>query len=222
MNSIIPKAASPTQKTYNGFNRAYDFFNARLFDSELPECLISIQRKKGAYGYFAYDRFGAQQGDARVDEIALNPSHLDSARPKKRSTLVHEMVHLWQFHFGKPLRSGYHNKEWAGKMEQVGLIPSSNGHKGGNRTGQNMTHYIQEGGAFAFHCAELVKDGFFVPYVELWTEEAKKAAKKKGKSKTKFSCRQCDQNAWGKPDLQIMCATCLEPMIADEEGDIGI
>jgi hypothetical protein len=30
------------------------------------------------------------------------------------STLVHEMAHLQQNHFGKSSRTGYHNKEWAG------------------------------------------------------------------------------------------------------------
>ena len=32
------------------------------------------------------------------------------------------MCHQWQQHFGKPSRNGYHNKQWADKMESVGLI----------------------------------------------------------------------------------------------------
>jgi predicted SprT family Zn-dependent metalloprotease len=38
--------------------------------------------------------------------------------------MTNEMAHLEQHHFGKPSRSGYHNKEWAGMMKAVGLIPS--------------------------------------------------------------------------------------------------
>jgi predicted SprT family Zn-dependent metalloprotease len=56
-----------------------------------------------------------------VDEIALNPrTFIDRTDREIVSTLVREMVHLWQFHFGKPGRRGYHNKQWATKMEEIG------------------------------------------------------------------------------------------------------
>lgn len=35
----------------------------------------------------------------------------------------------------------------------------------------------------------------------------------KAKSKTKFTCSECGANAWGKPELKIVCADCDEPMI---------
>jgi hypothetical protein len=43
------------------------------------------------------------------------------------STLVHEMVHVWQETYGNPSRRGYHNRQWAEKMREVGLQPSSTG-----------------------------------------------------------------------------------------------
>ena len=58
------------------------------------------------------------------------------------STLVHEMCHLWQEDFGKPSRGGYHNRQWADKMIQVGLMPTDTGEPGGQLTGQRVTHYI--------------------------------------------------------------------------------
>jgi hypothetical protein len=57
------------------------------------------------------------------------------------STLVHEMVHVWQQHCGTPSKRGYHNKEWATKMKSVGPQPSSTGMVGGKETGQRMSHY---------------------------------------------------------------------------------
>lgn len=39
-----------TLKTYDGLNRAYAFFNDRLFAGELPACLVTLQRAKKAYG----------------------------------------------------------------------------------------------------------------------------------------------------------------------------
>ena len=43
--------ANPTAKTYAALNRAFDFFNDRLFGGELPPCLVTLQRKNKAYGY---------------------------------------------------------------------------------------------------------------------------------------------------------------------------
>ena len=50
---------------------------------------------------------------------------------------------------GKPGRRGYHNEEWARKMDELGLTPSSTGEPGGDRVGYRMSHYIVEDGAFA-------------------------------------------------------------------------
>ena len=47
----------PTQETYDELQRAYEFFNQRLFESALPPCLITLQREKRTYGYFSNGRF---------------------------------------------------------------------------------------------------------------------------------------------------------------------
>lgn len=50
-----------------------------------------------------------------VKTVALNP------------TGQAYMAHAWQFHFGEPGRRGYHNKEWAEKMEAISLLCGSEG-----------------------------------------------------------------------------------------------
>jgi predicted SprT family Zn-dependent metalloprotease len=135
-------APNPTKRTYDDLTSAYDFFNERLFDGKLPRCLITMQRKNKSYGYFAGGRFGTLDGEEIADEIALNPSHFRARTAEQNlSTLVHEMVHLWQHHHGKPSRTGYHNKEWAAMMKAVGLIPSDTAAPGGKETGQHVSHY---------------------------------------------------------------------------------
>ena len=49
--------ANPTAKTYAALNQAFDFFNVSLFGGALPACLVTLQRKNKAYGYFAGGRF---------------------------------------------------------------------------------------------------------------------------------------------------------------------
>jgi predicted SprT family Zn-dependent metalloprotease len=108
-----------------------------------------MQRRRGSRGYFANSRFSHRRDDEVIDEIALNPAtFLDCTDREIVSTAVHEMVHQWQHMFGKPGRRGYHNREWARKMVEIGLIPSHTGEPGGKQTGQRVSHHIEEGGLF--------------------------------------------------------------------------
>ncbi len=76
------------------------------------------------------------------------------------------MVHLWQAHFGKPGRGRYHNGQWAEKMEAIGLMPSSTGKPGGQRTGDCMADYAIEGGRFLRACEELVTADFRISWYD--------------------------------------------------------
>jgi predicted SprT family Zn-dependent metalloprotease len=144
--------------------------NEHLFNGTLPICLITLQREKKTYGYFCGNRFH-KIGNVKetTDEIALNPQYFrSSGRDDKGviSTLVHEMCHLWQHHYGKPGRARYHNKEWADKMISIGLIPSSTGAAGGMMTGDSMDHYVDEKGLFNKVFNELVIQGFSLQWIE--------------------------------------------------------
>ncbi len=214
--------ANPTQRTYSSLTAAFDFFNHELFGDELPPCLITMQRHKGAYGYFSGERFmNVADHQDFTDEIALNPAHFATRSPEQvLATLAHEMVHLWQHHFGKPPRKAYHDRQWASKMRQVGLIPSDTGEPGGKETGQKMTHYIEEGGPFARACAKLLDQQPAMRYHDRASEDSG-ARRKKAASKTKYTCPGCDLNAWAKPGARLMCADCSELMQAEAQADQG-
>ncbi len=74
------------------------------------------------------------------------------------------MCHLWQHHFGTPSRTGYHNKEWAAKMREVGLIPSDTGKPGGKDTGQKVSDYLEEGGRFERACTAFLATNAAILY----------------------------------------------------------
>ena len=212
--------ANPTQRTYSSLTAAYDFFNRELFGDELPPCLITVQRHKGAYGYFSGERFVSVADPEEVtDEIALNPAHFATRSPEEvLATLVHEMVHLWQHHFGKQARRSYHDRQWAAKMREVGLIPSDTGEPGGKETGQKMTHYIEQDGPFARACARLLAEQPAMLYHDRASEDAG-ARRKKAASKTKYTCPTCELNAWAKPDVRLICGDCGELMQAEAQED---
>lgn len=130
------------------FQTLYADFNRELFENRLPPAVITLQRGKGYRGFFAHRRFKTPNGKT-IDEIALNPQVFGRISMRiLASTLVHEMVHLEQAHFGTPGRGGFHNKEWGDLMRRVGLEPSSTGRPGGRTIGVRMTHYIVPGGRF--------------------------------------------------------------------------
>src|SRR6266436_5431259 len=193
-NDLVYAYDNPTGAIYNDLVCAYDFFNELLFDNQLPRCLITMQRKNKTYGYFSRERFISRDEQDITDEIALNPAHFRERTDEQiLSTLVHEMVHLWQFHLGKPSRGGYHNREWAERMKALGLMPSDTGEPGGRQTGQRVSHYIVPEGAFAVACGELLSLGVDIRYVEK-TVVARNVAKKAA-SKTKYTCPSCGLNA---------------------------
>ena len=158
---------APTNELYDDtFALAYDYFNEQLFNGELPSCILTVQRGKAYYGFFSPMRWKKSTGEY-AHEIAMNTSYFtERTLIQVLQTLVHEQCHLWQQEFGKPSRSGYHNKEWANKMESVGLMPSSTHAMGGKRTGQNMGDYPIAGGRFEQACIELVKKGYFIKWVD--------------------------------------------------------
>ena len=187
----------PTTEHYGGFEAAFGWFNEHLFEGQLPRVLFAMWRKSAAAGNFTAARWRTTGADLACDEIALNPDHLDRPAEDVLSTVVHEMVHCWQHHHGKAGRRGYHNKQWADRMEGLGLIPSSTAQPGGVRTGERIGHYVVDG-PFREHAHELLANGWRVPYVA--------TPPGKGPAKVAYSCG-CGK-LWGKAGLNPVCGDC--------------
>ena len=218
---------TPTEEQYLALNGAYKYFNRKLFGGELPGCILNFSRKKNTHGFMAPERWRrVGEEEHSIHEISLTPTTLYREPFEVFSTLVHEMAHLWQWDFGNPSRSGYHNKEWAVKMIEIGLIPSDTGQRGGKQTGQQMTHYIEKNGKYekAFHS---MSKKFTLPFTSLEGDimrsllsggagginvdggkRSKKSLMPRSRNKTKYSCPSCKVNVWGRPNLKIRCEDC--------------
>ena len=217
---------TPTEEQFNALNGAYKYFNRVLFKNTLPGCILNFSRKRNTHGFLAPERWRrVGETEFTVHEISLTPTTLYQTPIEIFSTLVHEMVHLWQWEFGQPSRNGYHNREWARKMIEVGLIPSHTGKQGGKQTGQSMTHYIEECGRYENAFNKMPKK-YTLPFTSLEgdimrsllsgtkpsgkkKDEGRKAKlRPKSRNKTKYSCPACHVNVWGKPNLKIQCMDC--------------
>jgi hypothetical protein len=211
--------AKPTLEQFRKYQSAYDYFNRALFGGCLKPCLLVFRdgkrSKRGiVVGHFARHRW-TKSGET-CHEISLNPEALNRELSETMGTLVHEMAHQWQQDHGTPPRAGYHDREWAAKMVEIGLIPSTNGQPGGKQTGQSMHHYVDPNGRFAA-ALEKMPDSIRLPWVtgNLTLSTEKPEDEPKPKNKIKYTCTGgCGANAWGKPNLQIICGECSEPFTA--------
>lgn len=197
-----------TSVQFRQFESLFGYYNERLFGGELKDCMLNMNRsRRGSRraGAFRSDNWRkAEEGNEGIHEISLNPNFLNCPEKEWHSTLVHEMAHLWQRDFGKPSRNGYHNRQWGAKMEEMGLIPSSTGEPGGRRTGQTMSHYINENGLFIKTFNNLSEKKIKHEPVD-GEKPVPFAVEKTGgtaASKIKYTC-PC-----GKNGLSIICADC--------------
>lgn len=157
---------TPTLAMYTALQDAFDHFNAELFEGELPQCLMTLRSSNRVYGYMHSRRFVNLAGQ-QVDELGLNPGYFAiQSIEEVMATVVHEMVHHWQNYFGSPVRSMPHDREWAEKMQAVGLMPSHNGQPGGKRTGRRMSDYILPDGPFIVSVRRLSDAGFELPWYD--------------------------------------------------------
>jgi len=217
-------AKVPTAETYAALQRAFDHLNAHLFGGTLPNCLVTLQRRKGAGGYFRRAPFARTDG-AVADEIAMAPALFHEAPVAEvLAELAHDMVHLWQHAFGRPGRPRYHNREWAAKMRAIGLHPTATGTPDGKATGERMTQLVIPDGAFARAVAALIDDGFTIPWAERASGEddtdADADAEDDGTRRAgkwfKYVCPTCGMIARARHGARLVCGSDLSTM---EPGD---
>jgi len=196
-----------TLNNYKILDEAYQFFNNKLFENKLPECLITFQRrKKNKLGYFRSKGYISRINDNKISEISLNPdAFFDESDQDILGTLVHEMVHAWHTDVEQRKIGTYHDKYWGAKMESIGLIPSNTGAPGGKKTGIQMHHYVDPDGKFLVFVSEFLKENKLE-----WNgnRPVEKECKERKKLKYKYVCPRCNQEAWGKVDANILCGEC--------------
>ena len=200
---------TPTEQQYKQFQKLYNHFNKWLFANQLPSCLLLFStRVKKVKGYFASQRWQNETG-MKAYEITMNPYFTSKASDLEIcKKLVEVMTTLWQCQCGTPSRSGYYNKEYAEKLESIGLIPSHTGKEGGNRTGQNMDSYPHLTGRFIKAYRKISKNWLF-PFRLAEEEWTKLSTNRKKMNKATYRC-SCGVTVFGKPNLTpIECKMCM-------------
>lgn len=230
------RPVSPTLQVSAEWQYYYSYFNERLYDNTLPDCVITFIKQPGAYGYFCADAFRDRKGNF-AHEIAMNPVYFAKGDTESFATLVHEQCHMWRLLFGPCNRKGgfgvpgYHDKPWADKMESIGLMPSDTGKPGGKRTGFQMLDYPIEGGPFDLACRELsiaghtvnwrdgreldwiVEDPFSDSDDDCSPNGAATSNPRRGRRRGRFICPKCKLKASSRRDAKLLCGDCNQPLI---------
>jgi len=204
----MTRSYAPSELHYKELQYAYRRINIRLFRGQLPNCLLTLQRKSNTRGYLSPAKFESRRSKKKIlDEIAINPAAMPEMTDAAiLTTLALNMCRLWQVHFGSPGRGRYINTELADKMESIGLMSSSTGKPGGQRTGQHTEGYIRAGGPLDVLIKQILKGG--------WQFEFQDRRRDKGDSgpgrvfRCKYLCPSCGLAAWAKPDAHLICGDC--------------
>jgi hypothetical protein len=114
--------------------RAFDFFNKRFADGELPKVVITIQEsgRRNALGWFGDGFWRDTTTSDSVPEINLSAEYVSRKPEFVLETLLHEMAHLFNAVRGiRDCSSGqYHNKHFKAAAEEFGLKVERTGNKG--------------------------------------------------------------------------------------------
>ena len=208
------KNLTPTDCACAELQASYTYYNDCLFDRKLPECMLNVEiTKRSYYGYFRPYGFADAQGHP-AHQICINPHYIFSRDTRDvLSTLVHEMCHLEVFESkSKKRTTGYHCRKWVALMESIGLIPSNTGQPGGRKTGYQMTHYVQDGGAFDRVTKRLLDGGFTLTWGAGHQLTTSAKSKNASKGKDKYVCPVCGVTAWAAPSRNLVCGDDLARM----------
>lgn len=108
------KETVKTSRTAGYLEKIFRAVNAKYFDGELEEPIITIQSTPKAYGHVTIAK-AWQRGDTTRHEMNIGAGTLDRPIENVVATLLHECVHLWNLQNGiqDTSRGGaYHNKKF--------------------------------------------------------------------------------------------------------------
>jgi SprT-like family len=121
------KIPTNLQPAITQLHKAFDKFNERFFNNELPQVVITMQsrhKNKGVLGWFTVNPAWESGEDTQLHEINIVPEALKRDYTEILQTLLHEMLHLYASVNGIQDTSRgntYHNKRFKEIAEQHGM-----------------------------------------------------------------------------------------------------
>ncbi len=118
------KETIKTSRTAGYLEKIFRSLNQDYFDGELEEAIITIQSTPRAYGHVTVAKAWSRADGEQRHELNIGAGTLDRPIENVVSTVMHEMVHLYNLQHGIQdcSRGGtYHNKRFRDAAEQRDL-----------------------------------------------------------------------------------------------------
>lgn len=212
------KETIKTSRTAGYLEKIFRALNQQYFSGELEEPIITIQSTKGAYGHVTVSKTWRKKDEWR-HELNLGAETLDRPIEDVVSTILHEMVHLYNLaHEVQDCSRGntYHNRKFRDEAERRGLHIEHHERYGWTITsptegllefiiaqGWNEVH-MNRGGGWRLPPSSGGKAG---------NGGAAGAEDRPKKSSTrKYVCPKCGQSIRATRKVHIICGDCMERM----------
>ena len=201
-------------------NKVFDLLNAEFFENTLSRPTITIQSTPKAYGHFSLrdDTWVSKIGGTH--EINIGAGTLARPIEEVTATLLHEMVHYWNYENGvQDCSRGntYHNRQFKAAAEAHGLNVEHNDKYGWNDTtpSDSLLDFILENGLTDILINRNEFTGFRITGTGTH-DGAESPTPRRTSSTRKYICPCCGNSVRATKAVNIGCLDCGEQMIPVE------
>ena len=198
-------------------NKLFDLLNEAFFESELSRPTITIQSTPKAYGHFSLreDTWVSKLG--ATHEINIGAGTLARPIENVAATLLHEMVHYYNYVNGVQDTSRgytYHNRRFKEAAEARGLLVSHSDKYGWSHTapGEALLDFILENGLTDILINRNEFASFRVTGTGAHSGSGSYVAPKPSSTR-KYICPCCGMSVRATTVVRVQCMDCEEVLV---------
>lgn len=199
-------------------NKVFDLLNAEFFESALSRPTITIQSTPRAYGHFSLreDTWISKLG--KTHEINIGAGTLARPIEEVAATLLHEMVHYYNFVNGVQdcSRNGtYHNRKFKKAAEARGLIVQHSEKYGWSHTSPSdeLLEFVLDNDLTNILINRNEFSGFQITGTGTHSGTPIGTAVPKKSSSRKYICPCCGMSVRATKEVNIACLDCGVKMV---------
>ena len=203
-------------RTAGYLEKIFRVLNEHYFENVLEEPIITIQSTPRAYGHVTVSKAWHKQNGELRHELNIGAGTIDRPIESVVSTLLHEMVHLYNLQIGVQdcSRGGtYHNRRFRDAAMERDLDISYDSRIGWSITAptEALIDFIINEGWTDIRMGR--SEGFTARGIGGGAGAAGTPTTPKPSSSRKYMCPGCRTSVRATKTVNIICGDCLEPMV---------